>query len=75
MNAEDAETFAFRGEAYYRTEEYDLAIADCNKAIELNPKLAPAYRTRGFARKAKEDYDGSIADFNKFRELRGGSAD
>jgi tetratricopeptide (TPR) repeat protein len=43
------------------------AIADFNRAIELNPRLAPAYGNRGFVRllqgedaKAQEDFDRCI---------------
>ena len=37
------------GEAYLYEGEYDLAIADCNKAIELTPNLSDAYNNRGLA--------------------------
>ncbi len=49
--------------------DYDGAIADYNRAIELNPKYASAYNNRGNAKSNKRDYDGAIADYNRAIEL------
>ena len=38
-----------RAGAYLNTGQYDRAIADCNKAIELDPNLAEAYANRACA--------------------------
>jgi tetratricopeptide (TPR) repeat protein len=38
-----------RGESYRRKKQYDFAIADYTKAIELNQKLYLAYTQRGLA--------------------------
>jgi len=48
----------------------DAAIAECNKAIELNPEYAMLYINRGSARETKGDLDGAIADFTKAIELK-----
>ena len=48
---------------------YDGAITDFSKAIELNPNDEKAYWYRGSARQAKADLDGAIADYNKAIEL------
>ena len=45
------------------------ALADCNKAIELDPKLAGAYSNRGVAHLEKGELDRAIADCNKAIEL------
>ena len=42
-----AETYINRGLAFLHKGEHDLAIADYDKAIELNPKYDGAYGTRG----------------------------
>ena len=45
--------------------EYDKAIADCDRAIELDPKDAMAYYGRGQAYDIKGEYDKAIADYNQ----------
>lgn len=49
--------------------EYDLAIADLNKVIELKSADAMTYLNRGFAYHNKTSYDLAIADFDKAIEL------
>lgn len=49
--------------------DYDGAIADCSKAIALNPKYASAYYNRATARKSAGDINGAIADLNIVIEL------
>ncbi|MEY3870880.1 MAG: hypothetical protein RLZZ338_4774 [Cyanobacteriota bacterium] len=46
------------------------ALADYNKAIELQPDLADAYINRGAVRSELGDTKGAIADFNKAIELQ-----
>ena len=43
----------------------DIAIADFNEAIRLDPKSAAAFFNRGDAWYRKEAYDKAIADFNE----------
>src|SRR5262249_25621993 len=61
-----------RGLAYQAKREYDRAVADHTKAIELNPKYATAYNNRGIA---TGDYDRAIADYNRAIELDPNFAD
>jgi TonB family protein len=49
--------------------EYDSAVNDYNKAIELNPKDEVAYLNRGRAYHNKTNYDLAIADFDKAIEI------
>jgi lipoprotein NlpI len=50
--------------------DWDGAIADLTKAIELKPNHAEAYYNRGFAKAAERDWDGAIADCTKAIELK-----
>ena len=49
--------------------QYTEAIADYDKAIELDPKLAPAYMNRGVAKYNLKQYSEAIADYDKAIEL------
>ena len=66
---EDASAYYNRGNAKDDKGDLDGAIADYNRAIELDPKLAIAYNNRGNAEKAKGDLSGAIADYNRAIEL------
>jgi tetratricopeptide (TPR) repeat protein len=45
--------------------DYDQALVDFNKALELDPRLVAAYTNRGIAENGKNRYDDAIADFNR----------
>jgi tetratricopeptide (TPR) repeat protein len=51
-----------RGLAKQDKGDLDGAIADYNRAIELDPKYFFAYNNRGNAKKDKDDLDGAIGD-------------
>lgn len=49
--------------------EYDLAIVDYNKAVELNPKSVPAYFNRARAFSFKRDFAAAVESYGKVIEL------
>ena len=49
--------------------QYDQALFDFTKAIELNPKDADAYINRGFVYDKKGQYDQAISNFTKALEI------
>src|SRR5882724_10035228 len=59
-----------RGLEASRGPDHDLAIADYNEAIRLDPKNAAAYNNRGFAYGQKGDYDKALADFSEAIRLK-----
>ena len=48
---------------------YSGAIADFDRAIEINPRFAKAYYSRGLAKKHYNDHLGAIIDFTKAIEI------
>jgi tetratricopeptide (TPR) repeat protein len=58
-----------QGVANYNSGDYEQAIADYSKAIELDPDDATAYSNRGSAYKESGDLEQAIADYNKAIEL------
>lgn len=59
-----------RGAAYASNRDYDRAIADYTRAIEIDPKYARAYDGRGIAYTSKGDYVKAVADVTMALELR-----
>lgn len=61
-----------RGLAYYRLRHFDLAQADFDRVIQLQPDrpfLADAYLHRGLAQEALKNLDEAVRDWNKALEL------
>ena len=65
----DANGFHDRGNRHSRNGSYGLAIADYNKAIELDPSFAEAHYNRGFSFYEIGRNEESIADFTRAIEL------
>src|SRR5262245_1265641 len=60
-----AVAYANRAVARYQLGDYEGTIADCNRAVAINPRLTDGYNNRGLARYAKKDYDGALVDFDR----------
>src|SRR4030042_768531 len=65
----DAHYYFEQGIEYYKTGQYDNALSDYNKALEINPNYAEAYYNRGTTYGKKGQYDNAISDFNKALEI------
>ena len=50
--------------------QYDKAIAEYDKAIQLSPDDADTYNCRGRAYRSKGDYEMAFADYGKAIQLR-----
>jgi tetratricopeptide (TPR) repeat protein len=64
----DSEFYA-RGLAHDVLGNYDGAIADFDKALQLDPRRAAIYASRGNAYEAKNDYEHAIANFDRAIQL------
>jgi tetratricopeptide (TPR) repeat protein len=60
-----------RGYAYRRLGQYEKAIADFSKAIQLNPKNKSAWHWRGLAHRDLGKIDMAIADLSEAIALHG----
>ena len=65
-----AETYFRRGYACYDLGLYDLAIANYDKAIQLEPNEAHAYNNRGLAKARLNQHFAAISDFDKAIQLK-----
>jgi tetratricopeptide (TPR) repeat protein len=65
----DARFYNNRGIANGEKGQYDQAISDFNKAIEINPGYDKAYNNRGIVYRLKGQYDQAISDFRKAIEI------
>jgi len=59
----------FKGVAYSLKRESAEAIGEFSKAIEKNPKFAPAYNNRGKDYRWKDQYEQAISDHSKAIEI------
>jgi regulator of sirC expression with transglutaminase-like and TPR domain len=60
---------------YYDQQKYDLALADYNRAVEMNPAKANPYILRGNAYRMKQQTDLAFKDHSKAIELEPKNAD
>jgi tetratricopeptide (TPR) repeat protein len=74
MKPDLAEAYNYRGYAYNAKGGHERAIADYDKAIQLNPDYADAHYNRGNAYAAKGDRDSAISDLEKTLDLTLGKA-
>ena len=66
---DDATNYLNSGVLKLNKGDLDGALADFNKAIELNPKYPNPYDGRGNVESIKSDWNGALTDFNKAIEL------
>ena len=64
-----AEEYVNSGNQKDDAKDYNGAISDYTKAIELNPDTAVAYSNRGNSKSNLKDYNGAISDYTKAIEL------
>ena len=61
--------YHYRGAEYLKTDRYDDAIVDLDRAIALEPRLPAAYSDRGIAYRKKGDYEKAIAEYSAAIEI------
>ena len=68
-DSRSAPAYNNRGNAYRQQGEFENAIADLTKAIELDPLFAIAYNNRGFVFEKIGNKENAEADYAKAKEL------
>jgi tetratricopeptide (TPR) repeat protein len=69
-NAEHAKYYNNLASTEQKNNDFSKALADYNKAIELDPRFALAYLNRGNLKAGSlDDVNGALADYNKAIEL------
>jgi superkiller protein 3 len=60
---------ALAGQLFFARQEYDAAIAEYQRAIELDPTYSPAYNQMGYAARAAGRFDEAEQAFRKYIEV------
>ncbi len=74
LRPKTAEEYRLRGAAYAGLArlgegDYEPCLHDFSRAIQLDPKLGPAFVNRAWAYYSKKEYDQAIADCNRAIQL------
>jgi tetratricopeptide (TPR) repeat protein len=67
--AKNARSYLLLGVTYALSGQYETAIQHLDKAIELNPQLAAAYRERGLIHKRMGNEERALSDFQKAGQI------
>ena len=67
--AESVDFLFERGNRRQESGDYDGALSDFTRIIEINPRNASAYINRGNAKASLGDYQGAVLDHNKAIEI------
>jgi lipoprotein NlpI len=65
QRSSEAKAYLNRGYYFTSKRQYDEAISDYTKALEINPRYIEAYNNRGLACASKGQYDNAISDYNE----------
>jgi tetratricopeptide (TPR) repeat protein len=69
QTSQTAQDYVQSGMAHFQSGALDAALADANKALELNANYVDALYLRAAVRSKKGDTPGVLADYNKIIEL------
>ncbi|MEM1212129.1 MAG: hypothetical protein AAGI68_07505 [Planctomycetota bacterium] len=68
--ADNDDTYSYRGHAHFRLKQYDQALADIDKAIELGNDSWSAYSVRAQIHEIRRDYESAYQDIKKAAALK-----
>ncbi len=67
--AKNAKFYTDQGTNLIKKEQYDQAIVNLDRAIQMDPNYALAYNYRGMAYFRSKNFEKALADFNKAIQL------
>jgi tetratricopeptide (TPR) repeat protein len=70
VNRDLAGEYCTSGLKLWDLENYEGAIIDFSKALEIDPEFSQAYLLRGKVKQIAKDYNGAIADFNRSMNIK-----
>ncbi len=70
-----AAVYANRCLARDEKKDFDGAIADCNQALSISPRIVEALLNRGNVHYARRDFDQAVSDFNRALNIDPGYAE
>jgi serine/threonine protein kinase/Tfp pilus assembly protein PilF len=68
-SSDNSKFYFKRAESFYKQDDYQAALKDYDRAIQLNPKIDSIYFLRGLARSYFGNIQGALEDFSKQVEL------
>ncbi len=63
------------GKTKFAAKDYDNAMIDLDRAIQINPEFIFPYYARGIAKSELGDYNGATVDYDRYIELNSGDAE
>ena len=65
VNPNDPDVLNNRCSAYVATQQLDLALADCDRGLQIQPNDASIYLTRGNIRLNKNNFEDAVQDYSR----------
>ena len=65
VNPNDPDVLNNRCGTYFATQQFDLALTDCNLGLQINPRSGSLYNGRGNIRLNQNNYEGAIQDYSR----------
>ena len=69
INPNDPGVLNNRCSTYFATQQFDLALTDCDRGLQINPRSGSLYNGRGNIRLNQDNYDGAIQDYSRAIEI------
>ena len=69
VNPNDPDILNNRCSAYFATQQLDLALADCDRGLKVQPNDASIYVTRGNIRLRQENPEDAVQDYSRALQI------